>query len=71
MFKATRDFIEIDTPLYPPPPNAPSDLISAIDLNSTVQVVVPRFGYDSGKNFRVIGMQYDARLKILTLSLWG
>jgi hypothetical protein len=64
MFKVTRDFIEIDTPLS-------SDLIAAIDLNSTVQVVLPRFGYDSGKNFRVIGMQYDALKKIMTLSLWG
>lgn len=64
MFKVTRDFIEIDTPMT-------AELITAIDLNATVAVVMPRFGYDSGKNFRVIGMQYDALKKIITLSLWG
>jgi hypothetical protein len=64
MFKTIRDFIEIDTPMT-------SELITAIDLNATVAVVMPRFGYDSGKNFRVIGMQYDALRKIMTLSLWG
>ncbi len=64
MFKVQRDFIEIDTPLV-------SDLVSLIDIGSVVNVVIPRFNYDGGRLMRVLGMQYNALSRILTVALWG
>lgn len=64
MFKTPRDFIEIDTPMT-------SSLIAALDIGSTVKLVIPRFGYSAGKNLRVTGMQYDALQRKVTLALWG
>lgn len=42
-----------------------------VDLGSVVSVTIPRYGYDSGKLFRVLGLQYDARINALDLTLWG
>jgi hypothetical protein len=64
MFNQTRDFLEIDTPVT-------TDLVAAVKLNDTVKVVMPRFGYAGGKHLRVIGEQYNAARKLVTLSLWG
>lgn len=45
--------------------------LSSIDLGSVIQVRVLRFGYDSGKLFRIIGIKSDYRSSILELTLWG
>jgi hypothetical protein len=45
--------------------------IGDVDLGDSVTVTMPRFGYDNGKNFRVIGRKDDFKTKIRTLNLWG
>jgi hypothetical protein len=42
-----------------------------LDLNDLVEVTYPRFGMDTGKLFRVIGIQADYRIGQLELTLWG
>jgi hypothetical protein len=42
-----------------------------LDLNDVVQVTYPRFGMDTGKLFRIIGIQADYRIGQLELTLWG
>lgn len=42
-----------------------------IELGRSVTVTMPRFGYDAGKNFVVIGRKDDFKNKIRTLKLWG
>ena len=42
----------------------------ALDLGDVVQVTLPRFGYDAGVLFVVIGMQYDLRRNRIELTLW-
>ncbi len=46
-------------------------LIDAIDLGSIVTVELDRFGYDAGKKFLIIGMDYNAAQNTVTLTLWG
>jgi hypothetical protein len=43
----------------------------AVDLMSVVRLIYPRFGLDSGRDFRVIGLEIDLKRKEVTLSLWG
>jgi hypothetical protein len=64
IYSAQRDFIEIDTPLS-------SELVATVDIGDQVFVVLPRFNYQLGKVFVVIGMQYNPGTRGLTLSLWG
>ncbi len=42
-----------------------------LDLNAEVRVIFPRFGYDAGRAFRIVGTTTDARARLLTLELWG
>lgn len=46
-------------------------LVEAVDLGAVVQVRWPRFGYDSGKLFLVIGTRYDLASNRLVFTLWG
>lgn len=46
-------------------------LAAAIDLGTVVRAVHTRFGLAAGKDFRVLGLQPDARTNMLDLSLWG
>jgi hypothetical protein len=48
-----------------------ASVLSAIELGKVVQVVSPRYGYQSGKLFRVIGVTRDWGSGIVTLTLWG
>ncbi len=50
--------------------SARSLLSATIDLGSVVQVTLPRFGYDAGALFRVIGLQYDLRRNRIEMTLW-
>jgi hypothetical protein len=64
LFKERRDFIEVDTPLRP-------EALASLDLGLTVKVVIPRFGYDTGRNMIITGMEYNSIRNILILALWG
>jgi hypothetical protein len=48
-----------------------SSLAAVVDLGSIVSVELPRFGYDAGKLFVVLGMEYDAARNIAELEVWG
>jgi len=47
------------------------DVAGLIDLGSVVKLEIPRFGYDTGKLFRVISLEYDAQNYTVELGLWG
>jgi hypothetical protein len=64
LYKVRRDFVEIDTPLTP-------EALQILDLGKTVSVVIPRFGYDAGRNMVITGMEYNSATNILILALWG
>lgn len=48
-----------------------ADLAAALDLGATVRLVLPRFGFESGKLFTVIGLDFDAAAGVADLDLWG
>jgi hypothetical protein len=64
IYSDQRDFIEIDTPML-------SDLIPMIDIGSEIKLVYPRYNYDVGRVLRVIGMQYNALNRTMTIGAWG
>ena len=43
----------------------------ALDLHDTVAIEMPRFGLDSGKNYRVITIEYDFKARQITFGMWG
>lgn len=45
--------------------------IPAVDLGDEVQVIFPRFGCTTGRDFRVLGVRLDARSRFVTFDLWG
>jgi hypothetical protein len=57
-----RDMIEVDVHM---------DTLGDVGLADKVKVTVPRFGYGSGKSFRVIGAEYHLAEEVVTLTLWG
>jgi len=48
-----------------------ASLLSDLTLGAVVSVTLARFGYASGKLFRVIGVQLDLRRNQAELELWG
>lgn len=64
LYKVRRDFVEIDTPLTP-------EALALLDLGMTVSVVINRFGYDTGRDMVITGMEYNSIRNILILALWG
>jgi hypothetical protein len=42
-----------------------------IELGKTVRITLKRFGYNSGKNFVVLGREDDHKTRRRTLTLWG
>ena len=47
-----------------------SDLL-ALELMSVVEVKTNRFGYTSGKNFRIINIEYKLASNRIGFVLWG
>ncbi len=48
-----------------------SGLLSTLDLGVAVRLTLPRFGMDAGRDFRVIGLQPDYKLRLIDVTLWG
>ena len=48
-----------------------ASLISTLDLGVVVRLTLPRFGMDTGRDFRVIGLQPDYKLRLIDVTLWG
>lgn len=46
-------------------------LISTLDLGAVVRLTLPRFGMSAGRDFRVIGLQPDYKLRLIDVTLWG
>jgi hypothetical protein len=49
----------------------PGQYGDALDLGKTVQIVLPRLGYNTGRNMIVIGIQTDWGRDQATVTLWG
>lgn len=64
LYGVRRDRLEVE--IY-----VEAETIATLILGAVVQVVYPRFGYNSGKLFRIIGLQPDYRRRSLLLTLWG
>jgi len=45
--------------------------ITTPNLGDIVQITYPRYGYDAGKLFVVIGLEIDYSTRKITLGLWG
>lgn len=67
LFGVEREQVVVECLLTPDNLN---DLM-AIDLMSVVEVRIPRFGFDLGKNFRVIGVSYKLASMKVEFVLWG
>lgn len=46
-------------------------MIGLVDLGSIISLQIPRFGYDAGKLFVVLGIEYDMRNDVAELEIWG
>lgn len=44
---------------------------SLVDLGDVVKIIHPRYGLQNGKQFIIIGMQYNAKKSEVELELWG
>ena len=64
MYKVRRDLLEIRV-------HVDETTMAAVDLGSVVTVTTSRFGYSSGKQFAVLGIEPNYAANILNLSLWG
>jgi hypothetical protein len=64
LFSVRRDVGTITVP-------DPGQYGDALDLGKTVQVVLPRLGYNTGRNMIVIGIQTDWGRDQATVTLWG
>jgi hypothetical protein len=66
LFKVRRDRYTVTTPLTP-------DLIQALELGSTIELRLPRFGLNNGKLFTVIGLEISAggEKPVIEVDLWG
>ena len=67
LFGVEREQVVVECLLTPDNLNA----LMAIDLMSVVEVKIPRFGFDLGKNFRVIGVSYKLASMKVEFVLWG
>lgn len=64
LFGVERDTVEVTVAMS-------LALVDAVDLGAVVQVRWPRFGYDAGKLFLVIGVRYDLAGNRMVFTLWG
>lgn len=63
LYKVARDLYQVRVAL---------DLTETLpDLNGVAQITLNRFGLDSGKLFRIIGIESDYASNRATLTLWG
>jgi hypothetical protein len=63
LYKTNRDLYTVDIAL---------DLSQTLpDLNNVVNVTINRFGLNSGKLFKIIGIESDYSKNRATLTLWG
>jgi len=63
LYGVRRDFYTCTVPL--------SAETVGLDLHDTVEIKLPRFGLDAGKNFRVITQQIDCDRREITYGMWG
>ncbi len=61
LYKADRDLFRVRVKTQP----------FALELADTVRLIYPRFGLETGKDFRVIGLVEDAAINEVELTLWG
>jgi hypothetical protein len=63
LYKTSRDLYTVTIAL---------DLTSTLpDLNNIVNITMNRFGLNSGKLFKIIGIESDYSKNRATLTLWG
>jgi len=63
LFGVQRDFVSLSVHL--------DEATLALDLHATVQVKINRFGWDAGKNFRIISIRADYAARKIQFGLWG
>ncbi len=64
IYKVRRDRLEVRAAFD-------AALAALLDMGVEVTVEVPRFGYDAGKQFLIIGVRTDLRGGLIDLTLWG
>ena len=63
LFGTRREFYTCEVPL--------TDDTLALELHDTVEILMPRFGLDAGKKFRVITQHIQCDRRMIGLGLWG
>lgn len=61
---ARRDTIRITIQVGP-------DIQTLMAIGAVISLQYPRYGYDSGRNMVITGIEHDARIGLFTLTLWG
>ena len=46
-------------------------VVKSLDLGVVVRLTLPRFDMAAGRDFRVIGLQPDYKLRLIDVTLWG
>lgn len=63
LYGTQRDFYTCTVPL--------SATALALELHDTVAIAIPRFGLDTGRNFRIITQEIDCDNRHITFGMWG
>lgn len=63
LYGVLREFYTFTTPL--------TEQALALELHDTVQIKLPRFGLNSGKNMRIITQDIDCTRRQITFGVWG
>lgn len=64
IYKQRRDMLQVRI-------RVDRSLAGAIDLGKVVNLTLPRYGMNAGKNFLILGIQTDMRGYLFDLTLWG
>lgn len=64
LFSVRRDVVTLTLP-------QPSFYGDSLDLGKTAKVIIPRLGYQSGKNMTIIGLSVDYANDRCDVTLWG
>lgn len=62
-FFRERQYVQLDVVV--------NDETLALDINNIVMIQMPRLGFNTGKNFTIVGVRHDFALNRLVLTLWG
>lgn len=64
LYGVDRELIQVSLPLRP-------EIFSLMEIGSVVEIIFPRYSWDSGKKFIVVAIDADFNANKYSLTLWG